>query len=124
VFQLGIGVIACWFIYHAGANADSHVLNLPFQRTYLPSPTEGQIQPLDLSPHVVVLGGVAFVVIGALMVAFTSNAVNITDGLDGLAGGTLLIACFAMMVLTWIASSQRAAYFLMVPYVPGSGELM
>jgi phospho-N-acetylmuramoyl-pentapeptide-transferase len=58
------------------------------------------------------------------MIAFTSNAVNLTDGLDGLAGGTLLIAAFAMMVLTWISASQRASYFLMVPYVPGSGELM
>jgi phospho-N-acetylmuramoyl-pentapeptide-transferase len=34
------------------------------------------------------------------------------------------VASFAMMVLTWIASSQRASYFLMVPWVPGSGELM
>jgi phospho-N-acetylmuramoyl-pentapeptide-transferase len=50
--------------------------------------------------------------------------VNLTDGLDGLAGGTLLISSFAMMVLTWIASSERAAQFLMVPHVPGSGELM
>ncbi len=124
VFQFGIGAIACWFIYQAGTNADSHVLNLPFQRTYLPSPTEGSIQPLDLAPNVWVLGVLAFIVLGALMLAFTSNAVNITDGLDGLAGGTLLIACIAMMVLTWVASSQRAAYFLMVPYVPGSGELM
>ncbi|MBL9141188.1 MAG: hypothetical protein JNK53_04920, partial [Phycisphaerae bacterium] len=124
VFQFGIGAIACWFLYQAGTNVDSHVLNLPFQRTYLPTPTEGTIQPLDLSPNVLVLGALAFVLLGAFMVAFTSNAVNITDGLDGLAGGTLLIACFALMVLTWVASSQRAAYFLMVPYVPGSGELM
>jgi phospho-N-acetylmuramoyl-pentapeptide-transferase len=70
------------------------------------------------------MGVIAFVLLGTLMIAFTSNAVNLTDGLDGLAGGTLLVACFAMMVLTWIASSQRAAYFLMVPWVPGSGELM
>lgn len=124
VFQLGIGAIACWFIYHAAVTPDGLVLNLPFQRTYLPSPTEGSIQPLDLAPNVVVLGAVGFMVLGALVIAFTSNAVNITDGLDGLAGGTLLIACFAMMVLTWVASSQRAAYFLMVPYVPGTGELM
>jgi phospho-N-acetylmuramoyl-pentapeptide-transferase len=124
LFQVGIGLIACWFIYHAGATPDSHVLNLPFQRTYLPTPTEGSIQPLELAPGVIVLGAALFVIFGALMIAFTSNAVNLTDGLDGLAGGTLLIACFAMMVLTWVASSQRAAYFLMVPYVPGSGELM
>ena len=88
------------------------------------SPTEGQIQSLELAPHVWVMGLGAFMLLGSLMIAGTSNAVNLTDGLDGLAGGTLLVASFAMMVLTWIASSQRASYFLMVPYVPGSGELM
>ncbi len=124
VFQFGIGALACYFLFGASALPDTHVLNLPFQRTYLPSPTEGTIQALDLAPGVWVMGMGAFVLVGAFMIAFTSNAVNLTDGLDGLAAGTLLIACFAMMVLTWIAASQRAAYFLMVPYVPGSGELM
>jgi len=124
VFQFGIGAIASYFIWRAAAVPDAHVMNLPFQRTYLPAPTEGVIQPLDLAPGVWQMGIVAFLLLGTFMIAFTSNAVNLTDGLDGLAGGTLLIASFAMMVLTWIAASQRASYFLMVPYVPGSGELM
>ena len=124
VFQFGIGAIASYFIWQAAAVPDAHVMNLPFQRTYLPAPTEGVIQPLDLAPGVWQMGIVAFLLLGTFMIAFTSNAVNLTDGLDGLAGGTLLIASFAMMVLTWIAASQRASYFLMVPYVPGSGELM
>lgn len=124
VFQFGIGVIASWFIWNAATVPDAHVLNLPFQRTYLPAPTEGVIQPLELAPSVWQMGLITFMLLGSFMIAFTSNAVNLTDGLDGLAGGTLLIAAFAMMVLTWISASQRASYFLMVPYVPGSGELM
>jgi phospho-N-acetylmuramoyl-pentapeptide-transferase len=124
VFQFGIGAIAAWFIFGAAEIPDAHVMNLPFQRTYLPAPTEGVLARPEIAPGVWQMGAVAFVFLGMMMIALTSNAVNLTDGLDGLAGGTLLISSFAMMVLTWIASSERAAQFLMVPHVPGSGELM
>ncbi len=124
VFQFGIGAIAAWFIFGAAEIPDAQVMNLPFQRTYLPAPTEGVLARPEVAPGVWQMGAVAFVFVGMMMIALTSNAVNLTDGLDGLAGGTLLIASFAMMVLTWIASSERAAQFLMVPHVPGSGELM
>jgi phospho-N-acetylmuramoyl-pentapeptide-transferase len=124
VFQFGIGAIAAWFIFGAAEIPDAHVMNLPFQRTYLPAPTEGVLARPEIAPGVWQVGAAAFVFLGMMMIALTSNAVNLTDGLDGLAGGTLLISSFAMMVLTWIASSERAAQFLMVPHVPGSGELM
>jgi len=124
VFQFGIGAIAAWFIFGAAELPDARVLNLPFQRTYVPAPVEGVLARPELAPGVWQLGVAGFVLLGMFMIAFTSNAVNLTDGLDGLAGGTLLIASFAMMVLTWIASSERAAQFLLVPHVPGSGELM
>ena len=124
VFQFGIGAIAAWFIFGAAEVPDAHVLNLPFQRTYVPAPTEGVLSRPELAPGVWQMGLAGFVLLGMFMIALTSNAVNLTDGLDGLAGGTLLIASFAMMVLTWIASSERAAQFLLVPHVPGSGELM
>jgi len=124
VFQFGIGAIAAWFIFGAAEIPDAHVMNLPFQRTYLPAPTEGVLARPEIAPGVWQMGAMAFVFLGMMMIALTSNAVNLTDGLDGLAGGTLLISSFAMMVLTWIASSERAAQFLMVPHVPGSGELM
>jgi phospho-N-acetylmuramoyl-pentapeptide-transferase len=124
LFQFGIGAIAAWFIFGAAELPDARVLNLPFQRTYVPAPVEGVLARPELAPGVWQLGVAGFVLLGMFMIAFTSNAVNLTDGLDGLAGGTLLIASFAMMVLTWIASSERAAQFLLVPHVPGSGELM
>jgi phospho-N-acetylmuramoyl-pentapeptide-transferase len=124
VFQFGIGAIAAWFVWGAGQAPDAHVMNLPFQRTYLPAPTEGVLARPEIAPGVWQMGLAAFVLVGMFMIALTSNAVNLTDGLDGLAGGTLLIASFVMMVLTWIASSERASTFLMVPHVAGSGELM
>ena len=70
------------------------------------------------------LGVVAYTVIGMLAIAGTSNAVNIADGMDGLAAGTMSIASFVLMVLCWVASNQTAAQYLMVPHVPGAKELM
>ena len=53
----------------------------------------------------------------------SSNAVNFTDGLDGLAIGCTLIVSAVFLVLTYVAGNARAAAYLLVPYVPGAGEL-
>jgi len=118
LFQLGIGAVAGLFVYRHGAGKIlSQVLVLPFQRTYQPG-------TLDPEEGVIVLGGVVFVVICTLMVAGTSNAVNLTDGMDGLAAGTSAVAAFALMVLCYIAGSVESARFLMFPYIEGTAELM
>jgi len=71
--------------------------------------------------------GTIGVVIGLLLTTLTivgsSNAVNVTDGLDGLAIGCTLIVSFVFVVLTYIAGNFRMAEYLQVPYVPGAGEL-
>ena len=125
LFQLGIGFTAALFVYLEAGSPDAHVLNLPFQRTYPPAQLDDVLQlPMTLSPGVIVLPGVLFVLLGMLLIAGSSNAVNITDGMDGLAGGTVAIASIGMMILVWIAGEPRASAFLMVPYVEGSQELM
>ena len=125
LFQLGIGILAGLFVYLAARSPDGHVVNLPFQRTYAPMQLDDTIQlPLTLAQGVIVIPSVLFVVLAAILITGSSNAVNITDGMDGLAGGTMAIASFAMMAVTWIAGEPRAASFLMVPYVEGSQELM
>jgi phospho-N-acetylmuramoyl-pentapeptide-transferase len=53
----------------------------------------------------------------------TSNAVNLTDGLDGLAIGPVLIAAGTFMVLAYLAGHVKIASYLQIPYVSGSGEL-
>ena len=72
-----------------------------------------------------VLTGVA--AIGLLVTVLTivgfSNAVNLTDGLDGLAIGCTLIVAGVLLVFTYVAGNFRAASYLQVPYVPGAGEL-
>ena len=53
----------------------------------------------------------------------SSNAVNLTDGLDGLAIGCTLIVAFVFIILTYIAGNVNTAEYLLVPYVEGAGEL-
>lgn len=53
----------------------------------------------------------------------SSNAVNLTDGLDGLAIGCTLIVTTVFLVLTYIAGHHKFALYLQVPYVQGAGEL-
>lgn len=74
---------------------------------------------LDLS----FLGGVGALAITFLVIVFFSNAVNITDGQDGLASGCVLIASGAMAVVCYIVSRQDYSEYLFILAVPGSQEL-
>ncbi len=64
-----------------------------------------------------------YLVFATIVVVGASNAVNLTDGLDGLAIGSTLIAAATFALLAYIAGNARAASYLLVPYVPGTGEL-
>ena len=67
--------------------------------------------------------GVFYVLFAAVVVVGSSNAVNLTDGLDGLAIGATLIASGTFAILAYIAGNAKAANYLLVPHVPGTGEL-
>jgi len=66
-------------------------------------------------------------VLGVLVTMLTivgfSNAVNLTDGMDGLAIGCTLIVSLVFIVLTYLAGNVKAAAYLQIPYVSGAGEL-
>jgi phospho-N-acetylmuramoyl-pentapeptide-transferase len=66
---------------------------------------------------------VAGLIITVLTIVGSSNAVNLTDGLDGLAIGCTLIVCSVFLVFTYSAGNARTADYLKIPYVPGAGEL-
>jgi phospho-N-acetylmuramoyl-pentapeptide-transferase len=59
----------------------------------------------------------------ALVITGSSNAVNLTDGLDGLAIGCTVIAAGAMTILTYVSSNYRWATYLEIQYIPRVGEL-
>lgn len=67
--------------------------------------------------------GVAGVVLTVLTIVGSSNAVNLTDGLDGLAIGCTVIVSFVFVVLTYVAGNIKMAAYLQIPYVAGAGEL-
>jgi phospho-N-acetylmuramoyl-pentapeptide-transferase len=72
-----------------------------------------------------VLGAVPW--IGIPLVALTlvgsSNAVNLTDGMDGLAIGCTLIVAMVMLILTYLADNVKLATYLQIPHVRGASEL-
>lgn len=125
VFQLGLGVLVGYFVFNQGDNPEvahdlAHAVTLPFQPTYQTQPETGLVS----NPGLLYLSRTAFMFVAILMIAGMSNAVNITDGMDGLATGNTVIVSLGMVVLTYIAGWQGAAQLLLVPYVPQCEELI
>jgi phospho-N-acetylmuramoyl-pentapeptide-transferase len=71
----------------------------------------------------VTLGPASFVVLGMLVLTWSSNAVNLTDGLDGLASGCMAIVSFSFFLLALIASQPGWAAKLYLPHIPYSEEM-
>lgn len=69
------------------------------------------------------LAFVPFLLFIVAVVVGSSNAVNLTDGLDGLAIGCTIIAAGALTILTYLTSNARFAGYLDIQYIPHAGEL-
>ena len=83
----------------------STVLGLPFIKTFHP----------DL--------GIFYIPFAMLVIVGASNAVNLTDGLDGLAIGPVMIAAGTYAVIAYVTGHLKLAEYLQIPYVAGVGEL-
>lgn len=59
----------------------------------------------------------------AMVIVGTSNAVNLTDGLDGLATGCTITAAFAYALIAYAAGNVKVATYLQIPFYPQAGEL-
>ena len=81
------------------------------------------LDPNHLSGHLWPLAFLPFLVATAIVIVGSSNAVNLTDGLDGLAIGCTVIAAGALTVLTYVSSNYRWATYLEIQYIPRVGEL-
>lgn len=64
-----------------------------------------------------------YIIFVILVIAGTSNAVNLTDGLDGLAIGIVVMVALAFSVLCYVSGHIRLSEYLLVPFISGSGEL-
>ncbi len=118
VFQLGLGLLIGVFTYRAGGVGDTlpHVLNLPFQKTY--TNRQGEI-----SEALLYLPQWAYVLLSIVLIAGVSNAVNITDGMDGLASGVSVVVSLGLLVLALIAGSEQISKYLFVPHIVHADEL-
>jgi phospho-N-acetylmuramoyl-pentapeptide-transferase len=67
--------------------------------------------------------GWGYILFSALVIVGASNAVNLTDGLDGLAIGPLVIASATYMVFAYVTSHVKIAEYLQLHYVSGGGEI-
>jgi phospho-N-acetylmuramoyl-pentapeptide-transferase len=68
--------------------------------------------------------GYFYIVFASIVVVGTSNAVNLTDGLDGLAIGPIIVTSAALGLFAYVSGHVEIANYLYIPYVDGSGELM
>src|SRR3954462_6648487 len=111
-FQIGLGVILSYFPYHYGRQLEpNHTLYFPFLK--------------DLQ---IPLGLATFVVVGTIVITGTSNAVNLTDGLDGLAAGCMAIVSITFLVLILIIGTMppyndRVLNRLLLPFINHSDQM-
>ncbi len=95
-------------------------LIVPFFKNFRPDLV---VHSLLGSRYIWPLAFVPFLLFIVLVVVGSSNAVNLTDGLDGLAIGCTIIAAGALTILTYVTSNSRFANYLEIQYIPNAGEL-
>jgi phospho-N-acetylmuramoyl-pentapeptide-transferase len=112
--------VAVTLLVLATHSAYSTQLIVPFVKRFRPDLV---IHGLMSSPHLWPLAFIPFLIFVAVVITGSSNAVNLTDGLDGLAIGCTVIAAGALTVLTYVSSNFRWANYLEIQYIPRVGEL-
>jgi phospho-N-acetylmuramoyl-pentapeptide-transferase len=111
-----IGVI---LLYMADRRLYSTAMNVPFFKGLRPDLV---IDSLMASP-LFFLGFLPFLIFVALLIVFSSNAVNLTDGLDGLAIGCTLIASTALTALTYVSGHATLSKYLELQNIAGVSEV-
>jgi phospho-N-acetylmuramoyl-pentapeptide-transferase len=101
-------------------SAYSTQLIVPFLKKFHPDLV---IHSLMSSGHLWPLAFLPFLLFVTIVITGSSNAVNLTDGLDGLAIGCTVIAAGALTVLTYVSSNARWSTYLDIQYIPRVGEL-
>lgn len=100
--SVAIGAYLFWF----SGDKDAALLSVPFFKRLV----------IDL--------GWFYIPFTVLVIVGSSNAVNLTDGLDGLAAGLVGIAAIANAVIVYVGGNRIIAEYLRIQYIPGSGELV
>jgi phospho-N-acetylmuramoyl-pentapeptide-transferase len=102
-FAVALGVMLC--LYFSRESDGATALYIPFFKNPV----------VDLGP--------LWIPFGVLLIMGESNAVNFSDGLDGLLTGLLILVFIALAILTYISGRTDYASYLGIPYINGAGEL-
>ncbi|MCA1766595.1 MAG: phospho-N-acetylmuramoyl-pentapeptide-transferase, partial [Desulfobulbaceae bacterium] len=102
-FQI-VGAILAGFFLYTNPDFNSH-LSIPFFK--------------EVGPDL----GAGYLLFALVVVVGASNAVNLTDGLDGLAIGPTVITGSVYLLFSYLAGHAGLASYLQIPYVPGAGEV-
>ncbi|OGT05933.1 MAG: phospho-N-acetylmuramoyl-pentapeptide-transferase [Gammaproteobacteria bacterium GWF2_41_13] len=101
-----IGLVTAIYLYHIATTPAETQLLIPFfKHAYLPL-------------------GVLYIVFVYLVIVGSSNAVNLTDGLDGLAILPTVMVGAALGIFAYVTGNHQFAKYLLLPYVPGVGEIV
>ena len=103
--EIVVAGIAAWAVMRVGSAGFSSSLTVPFFK------------------NVVLPLGVVFVLLGVFVIAGAGNAVNLTDGLDGLAIVPVMIAAATFGLIAYLIGNVKFAAYLQIHYVAGAGEL-
>ena len=105
VLEFSCAFAAVWFIADATAEPTATTLTFPFFKN------------LSLNLGLFYIPFAMFVIVGS------SNAVNLTDGLDGLAIMPVMVVSFVFLIIAYVAGHAAFAAYLQLPYIAGTGEL-
>ncbi len=101
--QIVVAALAAFMLYHSPAY--STILSVPFFKRFTP----------DL--------GVFYIPFAIFVIVGASNAVNLTDGLDGLAIGPITVTAMSYVVVAYVTGHKIFSEYLQIPYIDGAGEL-
>lgn len=101
--QIVAAGLAAIGIYMSGPISSQ--LSIPFIKGFTP----------DLGP--------LYILFAILVIVGASNAVNLTDGLDGLAIGPVIVAAVAYLIVAYVSGHKALSEYLFIPYIKGAGEL-
>ncbi|MDR1899434.1 MAG: phospho-N-acetylmuramoyl-pentapeptide-transferase [Treponema sp.] len=104
ICQFAVAIVVVLVLYFSGEEGIS-LLYIPFFKNPV----------LDL--------GVLWIPFGVILIVGESNAVNFSDGLDGLLAGLLILVFIALAILTYITGRTDYSSYLGIPYITGAGEL-
>jgi len=127
LFQIGLAIILAFFTFKHGINvAETHTIYFPFfKRAQIDLGKASWAIPGTM----VTVGLIVFIIIATIVLTGSSNAVNLTDGMDGLAGGCMAIVSFTFFVLALIIGTpmqvggKELAVYLYLPHIRTADEM-